>query len=113
MRTDLIELKNFLKIELAGRTRLKPNYSQRAFSRDLGISPTVLNEFLQGKRELSFMNIDRIFRYLNKKRHCSWCDKPQKNAKYLIGGPRSQFICDACVDKCVDIAKNKTPFKEN
>lgn len=110
MRTDLIELKQFLNDEFASRTLKRKSYSKRAFSRDLGLSPTVLNEFLAGKRDLSFKNIDKIFRYLNKNVYCSWCDKPQKEVKFLIGGPRRQFICDKCINHCMKLIKNKTPM---
>lgn len=106
MRTDLLELKNFLDTEFTTRSAKKKSYSKRAFSRDLGLSPTVLNEFLAGKRDLSFKNIDKIFSYLNKNIYCSWCDKAQKEVSFLIGGPRRQFICNKCLDECKDIIKN-------
>jgi transcriptional regulator with XRE-family HTH domain len=106
MRTDLIELKNFLDKEFISRAEKKKSYSKRAFSRDLGLSPTVLNEFLAGKRDLNFKNIDKIFSYLNKNIYCSWCDEAQKEVRFLIGGPRRQFICDKCLDECQNIIKN-------
>lgn len=100
MRTDLVELKAFLEREYASRSKKKKSYSKRAFSRDLGLSPTALNEFLANKRDLSFKNIDKIFQYLNKNIYCSWCDKSKKEVNFLIGGPRRQFICDTCLDHC-------------
>lgn len=105
MDTNLSELRNYLQKEFDIRTQLNPLYSKRAYSRDLGIGSTSLNDFMSGKRSLSFANIDKIFRYLGKKSAivCSWCNKPKKEAKKLIGGPRRQFICDACVGVCNDI----------
>lgn len=43
----------FLKEELGRRMRANPRYSQRAFARQLGLSPGELSEVLQGKRSLS------------------------------------------------------------
>lgn len=35
---------------------------------------------------------------------CSFCGKSEHEVTYLIaGGASSVYICDACVDKCVDI----------
>jgi hypothetical protein len=111
MRTNLSELKSFLNSEWSIKNYANSKYSKRAFARDLGISPTVLNDFLSGKRDLSFKNVDTVFRYLNKKAFCSWCDKPQKKTKYLIGGPRRQFICDTCIETCLEIVRTgkRTP----
>ena len=33
---------------------------------------------------------------------CSFCGKPQKDVRMLVAGP-AVFICDECVDVCVDI----------
>lgn len=107
MEPDLLELRSYLKEEYGTRTRLNRLYSRKAFSRDLGISATCLNDFLSGKRALSFQNIDRIFKYLGKRRSgaCSWCGRAKKESKRMIGGPRRQFICEGCVDVCNDILK--------
>ena len=112
MRTDLIELKKFLEAEFTSKKQNNSSYSKNAFSRDIGISSTALNDFLAGKRDLSFKNVDKVFKYLNKKVHCSWCDQPQKEVKYLIGGPRRQFICNQCIDRCLGIAKNREMMRE-
>ena len=105
MQPELSELRFFLGDELKKRKSFKPQYSKRAFSRDLGLSLTSLNDFLAGKRDLNLKNVDKIFRYLQKKAStcCSWCSKPKSNAKVLVGGPRSQFICGDCVETCNDI----------
>lgn len=39
--------------------------------------------------------------------HCSFCGKSQHEVKKLIAGP-TVFICDECVDLCVDIIKEET-----
>lgn len=38
--------------------------------------------------------------------HCSFCGKSQHEVKKLIAGP-SVFICDECVDLCVDIIREE------
>ena len=105
MRTDLNELQNFLKKEYEIKMKFNPSYSQKAFARDLDIPATTLNEFFAGNRELSFKNLNSIFGYINSNIHCSFCDKPQKNAGYIIAGPRKLYICDSCVEGCNQIAE--------
>lgn len=106
MRTDLNELRSFLTNEFNKKLEYNSSYSKNSFARDIGISATSLNEFLSKKRELSFKNIDTIFKYLNSKLHCSWCDKEKGEVDFLIGGPRNQYICNDCVDRCNQIAKS-------
>jgi hypothetical protein len=115
METNLVELRSYLHKELENKTNLNPQYSKRAYSRDLGISTTSLNDFLSGKRSLSFENIDKVFKYLSKKSTlcCSWCDKPKKEVKALIGGPRRQFICVKCVETCNEILKTDRKMPKN
>jgi len=38
--------------------------------------------------------------------YCSFCGKSQHEVKKLIAGP-TVFICDECVDLCVDIIKEE------
>jgi hypothetical protein len=38
-------------------------------------------------------------------RHCSFCRKSQDDVRKLIAGP-TVFICDECVQTCVDIIKD-------
>lgn len=45
--------KDYLSHELERRMQQNPNYSLRAFSRDLNLSPGELSEILRGKRKLS------------------------------------------------------------
>jgi ClpX C4-type zinc finger len=105
MDNNLVELRNYPQNEF--QARINPLYSQRAFSRDLGVSTTSLGDFMSGKRNFSFANIDRVFKYIRTKStvSCSWCGKPKREAKKLIGGPRRQFICSECVDVCNDILR--------
>ena len=44
---------------------------------------------------------DKSFPY-----YCSFCGKSQHEVKKLIAGP-TVFICDECVDLCVDIIKEE------
>jgi hypothetical protein len=107
MQPELSELREFLKDEFKKRKNFKPQYSKRAFSRDLGLAITSLNGFLAGKRELSLKNIDKVFKYLKKQNSicCSWCGKSKQKSNLLIGGPKSQFICRDCVDTCNEIIR--------
>ena len=108
MENNLIELRSYLKKEFKTKSELNSAYSQRAFARDLGLSPTTLNDFLLGKRDLCLKNIDKVFKYLGKKSSvfCSWCDKSIKDSELMIGGPKRQFICKSCVDVCNDIIQS-------
>ena len=107
MRTDLNELQSFLKKEYEVKKKFNSAYSQKAFARDLSVPVTTLNEFLAGNRNLSFKNLNSIFGYINSKIHCSFCDKPQENAEYVIAGPRKLYICSSCIDICNNIPKGK------
>jgi ATP-dependent Clp protease ATP-binding subunit ClpX len=44
----------------------------------------------------------------NENVHCSFCGSPAKEVKKLIGG-HDVFICDTCVDKCVEVLNEKKP----
>jgi uncharacterized protein (TIGR02147 family) len=57
--------RTFLSEELARRTAAHPRYSQRAFGRDLGMSPGELSEVLQEKRKLSVRSALKVARYLS------------------------------------------------
>ena len=50
--------------ELARRTRSNARYSQRAFARQLGMSPGELSEILRGKRPLSLKAMLKVARSL-------------------------------------------------
>ncbi len=110
MSLELSELRFFLIQDFEKRKKFKPQYSRRAYSRDLGVGLTSLNDFLAGKRSLSFRNIDKIFGYLKKRKRisCSWCGHLHRRDRKLIAGPQSQYICESCVETCADIlATNK------
>lgn len=40
---------------------------------------------------------------------CSFCEKLQNDVRKIIAGP-SVYICDECVEVCVDIIANDTRF---
>jgi uncharacterized protein (TIGR02147 family) len=56
---------NLLIQELQFRKSRNTSYSLRAFARDLGVSPTALSDFLNGKRQLSKTNLLKISESLN------------------------------------------------
>jgi uncharacterized protein (TIGR02147 family) len=60
MLMDAISPRDFLAEELARRTQANPRYSQRAFARQLGLSPGELSEVMRGKRALSVRSALRI-----------------------------------------------------
>lgn len=35
--------------------------------------------------------------------HCSFCGKPQKDVEKLIAGPEGVYICNECIEVCMDI----------
>jgi ATP-dependent Clp protease ATP-binding subunit ClpX len=39
---------------------------------------------------------------------CSFCGKPKRQVKKLIGGP-GVYICNECVDRCVEIIAQERP----
>ena len=41
--------------------------------------------------------------------YCSFCGKSQHEVRKLIAGP-TVFICDECVELCMDIIKGKRNF---
>ncbi len=107
MQPELSELRDFLNEEFKKRKGFKPQYSMRAYSRDLGLAMTSLNGFLSGQRALNLKNINKVFKYLKSKASvsCSWCGKPKQKTKLLIAGPKAQFICKDCVDICKEIIR--------
>ena len=50
----------YLKNELIERLRRRPQYSLRAFARDLEISPSTLSEFLRGQTKISIQRINNL-----------------------------------------------------
>ena len=44
---------------------------------------------------------------------CSFCGKPQNQVKKLIAGPEGVFICDECIEICMDIIEEELYGAEN
>jgi ATP-dependent protease Clp ATPase subunit len=44
--------------------------------------------------------------------HCSFCGQSEHKVERLIAGPRV-FICEACVDKCIDILAGKAEWRDH
>jgi hypothetical protein len=49
--------------------------------------------------------------YATKDLKCSFCGKDQNEVRKLIAGPKV-FICDECVDLCIDIIADETESPE-
>lgn len=56
----VVDYRDILLAELKDRIARNPRYSQNAFARDLGISPSLLCDILQGKKGLSRDSANRI-----------------------------------------------------
>lgn len=59
------EANHYLKQEYAVRKQRRPHYSLRAFARDLGVSPSTLSEFLNGKTGFSKERVAAIARKIH------------------------------------------------
>lgn len=60
MLLNMDSAQRFLTQEYARRRQVNPRYSQRAFARQIGLSPGELSEVLSGKRHLSLRSALRI-----------------------------------------------------
>jgi len=56
---------SILRDELARRLQANPRYSQRAFARDLGLSPGEVSEVMRGVRKLSLRSVLRVAKALS------------------------------------------------
>ncbi len=70
---------------------------------------TSILSYEQALLKATYMNIETINQ--SKTRHCSFCNKPQTDAKLLIAGPNS-YICGECVEICNSIIANRGHFEE-
>ena len=52
-------------------------------------------------------------KYSDNELRCSFCKKPQSQARKLIAGPDGVYICDECVDICEDILNEELEDLEN
>ena len=55
------DYKLVMRTELDGRKVKNPNYSLRAFARDLGVSHTLISLILNGKRAMSQKMMKKLF----------------------------------------------------
>src|SRR4051812_37760608 len=80
--------KTFLGEELARRIGNNPRYSQRAFARQLGMSPGELSEILRGKRSLSLKSALKIARSLglnsSETKHLIYLSQVEKSRKLPV-----------------------------
>lgn len=45
--------------------------------------------------------------------YCSFCNKPQEKVKKLIAGPKGVFICDECINTCVELLDEEFKIYDN
>lgn len=57
--------RDYMRFEYELRKARRPSYSMRAFSRDLNVSPSSLNDFLKGRVGMSRIRVDSIGKQLN------------------------------------------------
>jgi uncharacterized protein (TIGR02147 family) len=78
--------RQFLSEELARRTKVNPRYSQRAFARQMGLSPGELSEIVRGKRGLSLRSALRVSQALglspSETRHLITLAQLEKSVRY-------------------------------
>lgn len=65
MKTKDYHYINRLKLELKDRQANNPNYSLRAFSRDIGVNAATVSLILRNKRELPLNKLDQVIQALN------------------------------------------------
>ena len=54
---------------------------------------------------------------IDDKIRCSFCGKPQSDVRKMIAGPEGSYICDECVEICMDIiddefSSEEAPFED-
>ena len=78
MNSPLISYRDLLRSELVGRCRRNPNYSVRAFARDLGVSPGFISLVLNAKKGINEQRALRIADVL------AWDEDKQKLFTTLV-----------------------------
>lgn len=58
------KLIDFLKAEFANRKKRNAKYSLRALSRDIGVSHSVISEYMSGKRNITKLTSYKIMFFL-------------------------------------------------
>lgn len=76
----------YLKNELIERLRRRPQYSLRAFARDLEISPSTLSEFLRGQTKISIQRINSLSKKIKlpEEHHKHWIDLIQSKHSRVL-----------------------------
>lgn len=104
--------------ELQIRKSRNGSYSLRAFARDLGVSPTALSDFLNGKRQLSKTNLQRISEALSlsplqkedlfKKKLQTLADQKAQANRLILAEDTFRIIADWYYLAILNLAKLKT-----
>jgi uncharacterized protein (TIGR02147 family) len=107
-----------LNNELNFRKTRNSAYSLRAFARDLGVSPTAISDFLNGKRQLSNTNLNRICETLNlsplqkeaiyKSKKSNPNNSVAEIQRIILADDTFRVIADWYYLAILNIAKNKT-----
>ena len=95
--------------------RLKVEALIRDLQNERGIGQEKLTRTFAALERLMRIQQDRAARHAGGKSdendatlYCSFCGKGQREVKKLIAGP-TVFICDECVDLCMDILRQEDP----
>lgn len=99
---DQIELQKIILSKLTEIQNKNPNYSMRAFSKKIGISPSALSEFLKGQRRISYKKAQTICNNLN-------LSEPQKSTLLSFFDSPSQFPSTS-YKVCADISGEYAVF---
>ena len=43
----------------------------------------------------------------NKQFRCSFCNKTQDQVRKLVAGPKGVYICDECIEVCMEIMEDE------
>ena len=44
--------------------------------------------------------------------HCSFCGKDEKQVDKIIAGPNGLYICNECIQTCLDVYNKQTPMSK-
>ena len=43
---------------------------------------------------------------------CSFCGKTKAEVKNLIVGPSNNYICNECIEQCLDVLEQQDPYQD-